>query len=74
MVLSNQNLENLGAQVMGLDPFIAGGLATAAFGAAGWLVGPFLGNAVWGAVHKKYKAGVAVVCSFYPCFACAFRL
>ncbi|KAL2821783.1 Pam17-domain-containing protein [Aspergillus cavernicola] len=59
-VLSSQNLEALGAQVMGLDPFIVLGMATAACGAAGWLVGPFLGNAVWGMVHRKYKAAVSV--------------
>ncbi|KAL1852243.1 hypothetical protein Plec18167_006056 [Paecilomyces lecythidis] len=59
-VLSGQDLENLGAQVMGLDPFIVLGLATAACGAAGWLAGPFLGNAVWGLVHRRYKSGVAV--------------
>lgn len=62
-ILSGQDLENLGAQVMGLDPFIVLGLATAACGAAGWLAGPFLGNAVWGLVHRRYKSGVAVVSS-----------
>ncbi|KAL3476768.1 Presequence translocated-associated motor subunit pam17, mitochondrial [Aspergillus californicus] len=59
-VLSSQNLEALGAQVMGLDPFIVLGMATAACGAVGWLVGPFLGNAVWGIVHGKYKTAVSV--------------
>ncbi|KAL2852538.1 Presequence translocated-associated motor subunit pam17, mitochondrial [Aspergillus pseudoustus] len=59
-VLSSQNLENLGAQVMGLDPFVVLGMATAACGAAGWLVGPFLGNAVWGLVNRRYKTAVAV--------------
>ncbi len=65
-VLSAQNLENLGAQVMGLDPFVVLGLATAACGAAGWLVGPFLGNAIWGLVNRKYKTAVNVVCLFSP--------
>ncbi|KAL4916066.1 Presequence translocated-associated motor subunit pam17, mitochondrial [Aspergillus aurantiobrunneus] len=59
-VLSSQNLENLGAQVMGLDPFIVLGMATAACGAAGWLVGPFLGNAVWGLVNRQYRTAVVV--------------
>ncbi|KAL4884442.1 Presequence translocated-associated motor subunit pam17, mitochondrial [Aspergillus karnatakaensis] len=59
-VLSSQNLENLGAQVMGLDPFVVLGMATAACGAVGWLVGPFLGNAIWSIVHGKYKTAVAV--------------
>lgn len=62
-ILSSQDLENLGAQVMGLDPFVVLGLATAACGAVGWLAGPFLGNAVWGLVHRRYKSGVAVVSS-----------
>lgn len=62
-ILSAQDLENLGAQVMGLDPFIVLGLATAACGAVGWLAGPFLGNGIWGLVHRRYKSGVAVVSS-----------
>lgn len=60
-VLSAQDLEHMGAQVMGLDPFIVLGMATAACGAAGWLIGPFLGNAVWGLVNRRYRAAVAVV-------------
>ncbi|KAL3456503.1 mitochondrial import protein Pam17-domain-containing protein [Aspergillus heterothallicus] len=59
-VLSSQNLENLGAQVMGLDPFVVLGMATAACGAVGWLVGPFLGNMVWGLVNRRFKTAVAV--------------
>ncbi|RHZ65708.1 presequence translocated-associated motor subunit PAM17 [Aspergillus thermomutatus] len=57
-VLSEQDLESLGAQVMGLDPFVVLGLATAACGAVGWLAGPFLGNAVWGLVYRRYKPAV----------------
>ncbi|KAL2852984.1 Presequence translocated-associated motor subunit pam17, mitochondrial [Aspergillus pseudodeflectus] len=59
-VLSSQNLEHLGAQVMGLDPFVVLGMATAACGAVGWLVGPFLGNAIWGLVNRRFKTAVAV--------------
>ncbi|KAI9931433.1 hypothetical protein ASPWEDRAFT_37768 [Aspergillus wentii DTO 134E9] len=58
--LSTQDLEGLGAQVMGLDPFVVLGMATAACGAAGWLVGPFVGNGVWGLVNRKYKTSVMV--------------
>ncbi|KAI9369302.1 mitochondrial import protein Pam17-domain-containing protein [Aspergillus egyptiacus] len=58
--LSSQDLEALGAQVMGLDPFVVLGMATAACGAAGWLVGPFVGNAVWGLVNRKYKMAFSV--------------
>ncbi|KKK23405.1 hypothetical protein AOCH_006587 [Aspergillus ochraceoroseus] len=60
LILSGQNLEALGAQVMGLDPIFVLGAATAACGAAGWLVGPFVGNAVWAMVHRRYKTAVAV--------------
>jgi len=59
-VLSTQDLEALGSQVMGLDPFVVLGLATAVCGAAGWLVGPFLGNAIWGLSYRRLKNGVAV--------------
>ncbi|KAK1143456.1 TIM23 complex component [Aspergillus melleus] len=59
-VLSAQDLEHMGAQVMGLDPFVVLGMATAACGAAGWLVGPFVGNAVWGLVYRRYSTAVAV--------------
>jgi import inner membrane translocase subunit TIM23 len=60
-VLSAQDLDTLGAQVMGLDPFIVLGLATAACGALGWLIGPILGNTVWGLVHRQYRGGIAIV-------------
>lgn len=60
-VLSNQDLEHFGAQVMGLDPFVVLGMATAACGAVGWLVGPFVGNAVWGLVYRRYKPSVVIV-------------
>ncbi|KAI9038327.1 presequence translocated-associated motor subunit PAM17 [Aspergillus affinis] len=59
-VLSTQDLEHMGAQVMGLDPFVVLGMATAACGAAGWLIGPFVGNAVWGLVYRRYSTAVAV--------------
>jgi hypothetical protein len=61
-VLASQDLESIGAQVMGFDPFIVLGLATAACGALGWLAGPVLGNAIWRLVYRKYKGAVAVVC------------
>ncbi|PYH99909.1 presequence translocase-associated motor subunit Pam17 [Aspergillus ellipticus CBS 707.79] len=59
-ILSTQDLESLGAQVMGLDPFVVLGMATAACGAVGWLVGPFVGNAVWGLVYRRFKPSVMV--------------
>ncbi|KAJ5484385.1 Mitochondrial import protein Pam17 [Penicillium expansum] len=57
-VLSGQDLEHLGATVMGLDPFVVLGLATATCGAIGWLLGPALGNGIWGIVYRKYKPSV----------------
>ncbi|KAJ6101506.1 hypothetical protein N7499_001136 [Penicillium canescens] len=58
-VLSAQDLESLGAQVMGLDPFVVLGLATAGCGAIGWLLGPMVGNGLWGLVYRKYRPSVA---------------
>ncbi|KAJ5305897.1 hypothetical protein PENANT_c015G08046 [Penicillium antarcticum] len=58
-ILSSQDLESLGAQVMGLDPFVVLGLATAGCGAIGWLLGPMVGNGLWGLVYRKYKPSVA---------------
>lgn len=62
-VLSGQDLEHLGATVMGLDPFVVLGLATATCGAVGWLLGPALGNGIWGLVYRKYKPSVNTVSS-----------
>lgn len=60
-ILSGQDLESLGAQVMGLDPFVVLGMATAACGAVGWLAGPMVGNGVWGLVYRRFKPSVAIV-------------
>ncbi|KAJ5178721.1 hypothetical protein N7492_001931 [Penicillium capsulatum] len=57
-ILSSQDLESLGAQVMGLDPFIVLGLATAACGAVGWLLGPVVGNGLWGLVYRRFTPSV----------------
>jgi import inner membrane translocase subunit TIM23 len=62
--LSSQDLESLGAQVMGLDPFVVLGLATAGCGAIGWLLGPMVGNGLWGLVYRKYKPSVATVSNY----------
>jgi import inner membrane translocase subunit TIM23 len=65
-ILSAQDLESLGAQVMGLDPFVVLGLATAGCGAIGWLLGPMVGNGLWGLVYRKYKPSVATVSNCEP--------
>ena len=63
-ILSQQNIEALGGSVPMLDPFILLGLATAGSGAVGWLMGPFVGNAVFGIAHRKLGTQIAAVC--YP--------
>lgn len=60
-ILSQQDLEALGGTVPGLDPFLLLGLATAGSGAVGWLLGPFVGNAVFGLSHRKLGAQITAV-------------
>lgn len=60
-ILSQQNLESLGGGIFGLDPFIVLGLATAASGAVGWLIGPFVGNAVFGIIYRRFRTQFTVV-------------
>ncbi|KAI9812993.1 MAG: TIM23 complex component [Thelocarpon impressellum] len=59
-ILSQQEVEAMGGQLFGLDPVVVLGLATAGFGAAGWLAGPALGNMVFGVVNKRYKGQMAL--------------
>lgn len=61
--LSTQDIESMGAQVMGLDPFVVLGMATLACGAAGWLLGPFVGNAAWSVVNRRFTSSFATVFS-----------
>lgn len=65
--LSTQDIESLGAQVMGLDPFVVLGMATMACGAAGWLLGPFVGNGVWSLVNRNYTTAFARVGCLSAC-------
>lgn len=46
---------------MGMDPLIMFGLGTVGCGAAGWLVGPAIGGAVFNAVKSKYRDQIAIV-------------
>ena len=59
--LSTQDIESLGAQVMGLDPIVVLGMSTMACGAVGWLLRPFVGNGFWSLVNRKYTAAFARV-------------
>ena len=60
-VLSQQDLDALGGQMFGLDPFVVLGLTTAGFGALGWLAGPFVGNAVFSTMNRRFKGQIAEV-------------
>lgn len=73
--IATQDLESLGVQVMGLDPFVVLGLATAACGALGWLIGPFVGNAVWGLIYRRYRMSVNIVSSIgHPSWTSAYAM
>lgn len=50
-VLTTFNVEQF--NVLGLDPFLVLGLITVGSGGVGWLLGPFLGNAVFGVAHRR---------------------
>ncbi len=63
-ILNQQNFDSL--NLFGLDPFLILGLATAASGAVGWLLGPFLGNAVFGIVWRRLRLQIAAVSFVFP--------
>ncbi|MCJ1259539.1 hypothetical protein MMC24_007377 [Lignoscripta atroalba] len=58
--ISAQNIDGLGGQMFGLDPMVVLGLATGACGAVGWLLGPFVGNAVFGLWYRRFGGEIAV--------------
>ncbi|KAF2652085.1 mitochondrial import protein Pam17 [Lophiostoma macrostomum CBS 122681] len=43
---------------LGLDPIVVTGLSTFGFLAAGWLIGPFFGNAVFNAWYRNIKGDI----------------
>ncbi|PGH10664.1 hypothetical protein AJ79_05378 [Helicocarpus griseus UAMH5409] len=59
VILAN-NLDAVFGQTLGLDPFMSLIFLAPACAAVGWLLGPVLGNSVWGVVHRKYKASAAI--------------
>lgn len=63
-VLSQQDLDALGGQVFGLDPFVVLGLTTAGFGAIGWLAGPFVGGAAFNVLNRRFRGQIAEVSVF----------
>lgn len=48
-----------------IDPLFTMGAATFGFGVAGWMVGPFLGSAVWGLRNRGVKKEMELVSSFF---------
>ncbi|MCJ1482113.1 TIM23 complex component [Schaereria dolodes] len=57
--MSGQDIDSLGTQLFGLEPMMVLGLATVASGAVGWLLGPFVGNAVFGVVYRRVGGEIA---------------
>lgn len=57
--LAQQSLENI--SVFGLDPFIVLGISVVGSGGVGWLLGPFLGNAVFGLRYRRLGGEIAEV-------------
>ncbi|KAF4309477.1 Mitochondrial import protein Pam17 [Botryosphaeria dothidea] len=47
------DVDSLGAQTFGLDPFIVMGLSTVACGCVGWLLGPAIGDGMFRLVYRK---------------------
>jgi hypothetical protein len=62
--LSQQDMDSIGSQLYGLDPFMVLGLATVGFGVAGWLAGPVLGGLAFSVVRGGGGVGrqMAEVC------------
>lgn len=58
-ILAQQNIETAG--IFGFDPFLVLGIATAGSAAVGWLMGPFVGNAVFAGVHRSRREDMAMV-------------
>ena len=72
--LTTFNMEQM--NLFGLDPILVLGLMTAGSGGVGWLLGPFVGNAVFGMAHRRVGAQIAEVsCSgFFSPFHVRARL
>ena len=61
-VLASVDLEAFSARLpLGLDPVFALGLLTVGCGALGWLLGPFAGNAAFGAYYRGLRREIAAV-------------
>ncbi len=60
-VLSSRDLDAAVAAAIGLDPLIVLGLSTTGLAALGWLIGPFVGNAVFGIYYRNLRNEIARV-------------
>lgn len=67
-LIAEFEIEHIGAQLTGLDPMFVIGGSLMGIGGVGWLMGPFLGTAIF----KVWKSSVATefvrVCTF-PCYS-----
>jgi mitochondrial import inner membrane translocase subunit TIM23 len=52
-ISSNPEIENKISPALGLDPFITMGIMTFAFGAGGWLAGPFIAEILF---NLRYRS------------------
>jgi Mitochondrial import protein Pam17 len=69
--LSQQDIDAIGSQLYGLDPFMVLGLATVGFGVAGWLAGPVLGGLAFKVANRGVGGRVMAEVTafrFHICF------
>jgi Mitochondrial import protein Pam17 len=64
-VIAAQDMESLNSFSFGLDPMIVLGAATMACGMVGWLLGPFLGGAVFGVLYRRVGNVMREVSAIY---------
>lgn len=62
--LGSQNFELM--NIFGLDPFLALGAFTVVSGGVGWLLGPFVGNIIFGVVYRRIRGAIAAVSPIPP--------
>lgn len=68
-IVSSTDPNAFASAVPQIDPMFTMGAATVGFGIVGWMVGPFLGNAVWKLRNRAVRADMEVVSlSIYFCF------
>ena len=51
---------------LGIDPLLAAGLSTMGFMAAGWLIGPFFGGAIFNARYAGIRKDIEDVSIPFP--------